>query len=219
MEVTVTNVTKRIKAAQVLSNVTMTLHSGCIVGFRGVNGSGKTMLMRILSGLVHPTEGEVAIDGKILGRNLSFPPSIGPLIERPAFLDEYSGRKNLQLLASICNRIDCAEVDQAISRVGLLPTEKKPYKKYSLGMKQRLGIAGAIMEHPEFILLDEPTNALDVDGIQMVKKVLREERERGALIVLACHDPVILEELSDEIYHIVEGQITSRYQVHNETES
>lgn len=209
MKIALDHVTKTIKGVDVLMDISMTLESGKIVGFRGVNGSGKTMLMRMISGLIRPTKGTVTIDGKVLGKDLSFPPSIGTLIENPAFLDGYSGFDNLKILASIRNRVSDDDIRETILRVGLDPENKKAFKKYSLGMKQRLGIAAAVLEHPELILLDEPTNALDVDGVEMVQNVIQQEKERGALILLSCHDPQVLNFLADEIYHIQEGRLTS----------
>lgn len=169
------------------------------------------MLMRLISGLIRPTNGTVFIDGKVLGKDISFPPSIGTLIENPAFLDGYSGFENLRILASIHNRITSEDIKATISAVGLDPESRKAYRKYSLGMKQRLGIAAAVMEHPELILLDEPTNALDVDGVAMVKEIIQKEKDRGALIILCCHDPEVLNALADEIYHIQEGKLASHH--------
>lgn len=209
MKIVLDHVTKTLKDVDVLMDISMTLESGNIIGFRGVNGSGKTMLMRLISGLIRPTQGTVTVDGKVLGKDLSFPPSIGTLIENPAFLDEYSGFENLKILASIRNRVSDIDIRESIARVGLDPENKKSFKKYSLGMKQRLGIAAAVLEHPDLILLDEPTNALDVDGVEMVQDVIHQEKERGALIVLSCHDPQVLNSLADEIYHIQDGRLTS----------
>lgn len=207
MTVTLTDVSKTIRGIEIIKPVSMTLHGGIITGLRGVNGSGKTMLMRLIAGLIRPTTGEVEVDGKKLWQDISFPGSIGVLIENPAFLDYYTGFENLKVLASIQNRASDEDIRENIRRVGLNPDDKKKYKKYSLGMKQRLGIAAAVFEKPEIILLDEPTNALDTNGVAMVKNVLSEEKARGALIVLACHDPAVLRELSDEIYSVEEGSI------------
>ncbi len=209
MKIELDHISKTIKGADVLVDISMTLNSGNIIGFRGVNGSGKTMLMRMIAGLIRPTKGTVAIDGKILGKDISFPPSIGALIENPAFLEWYSGFENLRILASIRSRVTDAEIKETMTEVGLDPENKKAYKKYSLGMKQRLGIAAAVMERPDLILLDEPTNALDVDGVEMAKKVLQKEKRRGALIILCCHDTEILNSMADEIYHIQEGRLTA----------
>lgn len=211
MKLIVDHVSKTIKGIDILTDISMVLTSGHIVGFRGVNGSGKTMLMRLISGLIRPTNGTVSIDGKVLSKDISFPPSIGTLIENPAFLDGYSGFENLRILASIHNRITSENIKATISAVGLDPESHKAYRKYSLGMKQRLGIAAAVMEHPERILLDEPTNALDVDGVAMVKEIIQKEKDRGALIILCCHDSEVLNALADEVYHIQEGKLASHH--------
>ena len=208
MNIQLLDVSKIIKGADILSDVNAEFASGTVTGLHGVNGSGKTMILRLLAGLIKPTKGQVLIDGKELWKELSFPESMGALIENTAFLDYYSGLENLKVLASIRNRITEAEIKDAIHTVGLDPNSKKKYRKYSLGMKQRLGIACAVMEKPQVILLDEPTNALDTDGIQMVKRVVLREKERGAVIVMACHDAEVLRELSDVIYHINEGRIS-----------
>ena len=164
------NVTKRFKEHTVVDSVSMELVSGSVTGLKGINGSGKTMLMRLMCGLILPTEGRIMINGKEIGKDMDFPDNLGLLIENPAFLDNYSGFANLKMLAEIRNIITDENIWEVISRVGLDPDDKKKYKKYSLGMKQRLGIAGAIMEQPDILLLDEPTNALDTKGVEMLKK-------------------------------------------------
>ena len=189
MRVVLRNVCKDIKGARVLDNVNVELESGRVYGFKGKNGSGKTMLMRAISGLIK-VKGEIEIDGKILGKDFTFPPSIGILIENPSFVAEYTGLKNLEML-------------------GLDPDDKRTYKKYSLGMKQKLGIAAAFMEKPDIIILDEPINALDEAGAKQVHKILEEQKKRGALIIIACHDKEELEMLSDEIIEIYEGRIVA----------
>ena len=201
------NVTKRFKEHTVVDSVSMELVSGSVTGLKGINGSGKTMLMRLMCGLILPTEGRIMINGKELGKDMDFPDNLGLLIENPAFLDNYSGFANLKMLAEIRNIITDENIWEVISRVGLDPDDKKKYKKYSLGMKQRLGIAGAIMEQPDILLLDEPTNALDTKGVEMLKNIVQEEKKRGALIVLTCHDAEILEEMADEIYFMENGRI------------
>lgn len=208
-QIEIKNVTKIIKHNTVIDNVSLTVNSGKITGLKGVNGSGKTMLMRLVSGLILPTSGEIIIDGETLGKDITFPRSIGTLIENPAFLDNYSGFQNLKLLASIQGKISDEEIREAIIAVELNPDDKKKFRKYSLGMKQRLGIAAAVMEHPDIIILDEPTNALDIDGVQMVKRILQKEKERGALILISCHDLDILKELSDVIYLMNVGRLSS----------
>ena len=199
---------KSFKSAEVLKNINLTLESGKVIGLKGKNGSGKTMLMRALSGLILPTSGKVYINDKELGRHISFPPSIGILIENPSFISNYTGFKNLKILASIQNRISDDEIRDAIRKVGLDPDDKRTFKKYSLGMKQRLGIAAAIMERPDIVILDEPINALDEAGAGLIKGLLDELKANGSLIIIACHDTEELNYLSDEIYEIYDGEIT-----------
>lgn len=198
---------KSFKSAEVLKNINLTLESGKVIGLKGKNGSGKTMLMRAISGLILPTSGKVYINDKELGRHISFPPSIGILIENPSFISNYTGFKNLKILASIQNRISDDEIRDAIRKVGLDPDDKRTFKKYSLGMKQRLGIAAAIMERPDIVILDEPINALDEAGAGLIKGLLDELKANGSLII-ACHDTEELNYLSDEIYEIYDGEIT-----------
>ena len=199
---------KSFKRAEVLKNINLTLESGKVIGLKGKNGSGKTMLMRAISGLILPTSGKVYINDKELGRQISFPPSIGILIENPSFISNYTGFKNLKILASIQNRISDDEIRDAIRKVGLDPDDKRTFKKYSLGMKQRLGIAAAIMERPDIVILDEPINALDEAGAGLIKGLLDELKANGSLIIIACHDTEELNYLSDEIYEIYDGEIT-----------
>ena len=203
----ITDLVKDIKGKRIIDHVNLHLESGKITGLKGVNGSGKTMLMRLVCGLITPTSGSIVINGKRLGKDITFPESVGILIENPAFLDAYSGFENLKLLASIKHRIGPEEIRQTIARVGLDPDDKKKYRKYSLGMKQRLGIAVAVMEEPDIIILDEPTNALDSDGVAMLKEILHDQRERGALVLISCHDLPTLQELSDEIYLMESGAL------------
>ena len=208
MKITVNHLTKKLKGNIVSDDISLEMISGNVYGLCGYNGCGKTMLMRLLAGLIIPTGGEILYDQKRLGKDMNFPPNMGILIENPAFIDGKSGEDNLLLLSSIGARITKDEVRSAIERVGLNPDDKRKYKKYSLGMKQRLGIAAAIMEKPEVIILDEPTNALDKDGIELVKSIIMEEKDRGALIIMSCHDYSILENCCDCIYKIEHGKIT-----------
>lgn len=201
------SVSKIIRKIEVIKDVSLSMESGKVYGLKGVNGSGKTMLMRLISGLIRPTSGTIRIDGKVLGKDISFPSDIGILIENPSFLDNYTGKENLQLLAEIHKKVSDQRITEVLSQVGLDPQDKRKYKQYSLGMKQRLGIAGAVLEHPQVLLIDEPTNALDTTGVEMVKKIIMEERNRGALIVLACHDFAILNEVSDKLFFVEEGKI------------
>lgn len=167
------------------------------------------MLMRLIAGLIHPSYGEIVYDGKMLGKDIDFPENMGILIENPAFLGGMTGFDNLKLLASIQGKISDDMIMKSITRVGLDPKDKKKYRKYSLGMKQRLGIASAIMEIPDLVILDEPTNALDANGVEITKKIIAEEKERSALVIITCHDQEILEDVCDVIYTIEHGKITN----------
>ncbi len=216
MRIELDKVTKRIRKNTVLHEVTLKMHEGRIYGLQGVNGSGKTMLMRTVIGLIRPTEGSVSVNGRILGRDMEFPESIGFLLENPAFLGQYSGYENLNMLAGIKGRVLTGQIKDCIRAVGLDPEDKKKYRKYSLGMKQRLGIAAAIMEEPDIVVLDEPTNALDESGVRLVQDILRREKVRGALVILSCHDIGILRELSDEIFRMEAGRIVEHICLNDE---
>lgn len=207
MSVEIKGLNKSIQGVSILKDISMGFPSGCVTGLSGVNGSGKTMLIRAVAGLIRPNSGTIDIDGKRLWRDISFPPSVGVLIENPAFLNDRTGLENLRILASIKNLVAEHELRQTLEDVGLDPDDKRKFRKYSLGMKQRLGIAAAVMERPDLLLLDEPTNALDSDGVAMFKRTIARERERGATCVISCHDASILRELSDQIYYLAEGHI------------
>lgn len=198
---------KFIKKNQVLKNINLSLQKGNIYGFRGPNGSGKTMLLRVLSGLVKPSDGKVTVGGKQLHRDISFPENVGILIEYPGFIPEYTGFANLKLLSMIQNKINDNEISAVISRVGLDPNDKRKFKKYSLGMKQRLGIAQAIMEKPDLLILDEPTNALDEKAVEIVHQLLVTLKNEGKTILIASHDKETLQKVSDTIYDIESGEI------------
>ena len=207
MKVELKNVSKRLNDVTVLEDISLTLESGTIYGLKGKNGCGKTMLMRMMAGLIYPTSGTGSIDGEILHKDIATPRSIGILIENPAFLPGYTGQRNLELLAGLTGKADRTQIAKTMSRVGLDPNDKRTYRKYSLGMKQRLGIACALMECPDLILLDEPINAIDEKGVPKIWEALQEEKQRGALIVLACHDTEELTSLADQIITIEEGKI------------
>ncbi len=203
----VENLSKEIKNLRVLNKINLELNKGKIYGFRGKNGSGKTMLFRALCGLIKPTEGTVEINGQVLGEHISFPDSVGVIIEYPGFLPSLSGYENMKLIAEINNKIGEKEIKEIIEAVGLDPEDKKKFKKYSLGMKQRLGIAQALMENPELIILDEPTNALDSEAVLSIKELLFNKKKENKLILIASHDKEELEVLSDEIFYIENGSI------------
>lgn len=200
------HVSKQIKGSLVIDDVSLTFDPGRIYGLRGINGSGKTMLMRLICGLIRPTSGKICYDDMELGHDIFFPPDVGILLENPSFLDGYTGYQNLKMIADIQKIIGEKEIREILDKVGLDPTDKRKYKKYSLGMKQRLGIAAALMEQPDLVILDEPFNALDVDGVNMAANLIRNEKERGALVILACHDREQLDFLADEIIEISGGR-------------
>lgn len=207
MSIVVKHATKDIGPDCVLDDVSLDIPRGCVTGLAGINGSGKTMLMRAACGLIRLTAGEIIVDGKRLGVDAEFPPSIGLCIEGPAFLDFKSGFDNLRLLARIKGIASEADIRTSLERVGLDPSLSKRYHGYSLGMKQRLGIAAAIMERPDVLVLDEPTNALDASGVEMLKRVVCEERDRGATVLVSCHDAAVLQNLADKIYRMQAGKI------------
>ena len=211
MYLEVKGISKYFGKTCVLNNINLEMETGHIYGFWGRNGSGKTMLMRIISGLVFPSDGAIIIGGEQLGKDISFPRSIGALIENPGFIPGYSGFKNLKILASIRNKISDADIREVMLHIGLDPDDRKKAKKYSLGMKQKLGIAAALMEKPDLILLDEPTNALDENSTKVLKEILLEHKRRGALLIVACHIREELEYLSDEIICLNEGHVIKRY--------
>ncbi len=205
MKIEVTNYTKKIKNNTVLDNVTSTFESGKIYGLHGRNGSGKTMLLRAISGLILPTSGYVSINGKIVGKDIEFPENIGIIIEHMSLMNEYSAFDNLKMLAKIRNKISETEIRKALVRVGLDPESKKKVKTFSLGMKQKLNIAQAIMEEPEILLLDEPTNALDEETVKSVRDLLLELKENGTVIIIASHNKEDLDILCDHILEIENG--------------
>ena len=196
------NVTKRIKENTVLDNVSYTFKSGFVYGLYGQNGSGKTMLLRAISGLINLDSGSIFIDGEKLHDKIEFPPETGIVIENMELLPECSAKRNLQMLAKIKNIADEKDIIFSLERVGLDPDSDKKVKKFSLGMKQRLNIAQAIFENQKIILLDEPTNALDEEAVQLIYKIIREEKSRGATIIVATHHKEDLKEVCDVILKI-----------------
>ena len=207
------NVTKRIKENTVLDNVSYTFKSGFVYGLYGQNGSGKTMLLRAISGLINLDSGSIFIDGEKLHDKIEFPPETGIVIENMELLPECSAKRNLQMLAKIKNIADEKDIIFSLERVGLDPDSDKKVKKFSLGMKQRLNIAQAIFENQKIILLDEPTNALDEDAVQLIYKIIREEKSRGATIIVATHHKEDLKEVCDVILKIAEGKLLRKMKI------
>lgn len=207
MELIVNNLNKTIRKKVILSDVNLSLKSGHIYGFVGRNGSGKTMLFRALAGLMGIDSGSIVWEGKTLHKDFSVLPSLGIIIENAGLYPNFTGIENLTYLAKLAKRIGQEEIIQAITRVGLNPYDKRLYGKYSLGMKQRLVIAQAIMEKPDVIMLDEPTNSLDEAGVEEIRRVILEEKERGALILVASHNKEDIQILADELYRVENGQV------------
>lgn len=207
MQVEVKKLGKQIKGNVILEDVNLKLESGRIYGMYGRNGSGKTMLLRCLAGLLRYEQGEIAYDGKCLHKQITIPPNAGVMIENVGFWSMYTGFENLKMLASIRQKIDDARIRDVIAEVGLDPSDKRNVGKYSLGMRQRLAIAQALMEYPDILLLDEPTNALDEDGIELFRELLRREKERGCIIVLASHNKEDINQLADVRLHMVKGRL------------
>lgn len=212
MYLEIEELTKIIGNETVLDHITLSMDVGKIYGLWGKNGSGKTMLIRAICGLIRPSSGKVIIDSEVLGEKQDFPQSVGALIENPGFIDKYTGYQNLKILAEIKKEIGKEEIEAVLEKVGLQEQKHKKYKKYSLGMKQKLGIAAALMEKPRLILLDEPTNALDEASVKMLHNLLLEYKQEGALIILASHDREELEQLSDIIYEVENGRIKNQYE-------
>lgn len=206
-EIIVDHVSLQIKKAKLLSDINLTLHSGKVYGLRGRNGSGKTVLMKCICGFMRPTEGSVSVNGKVIHRDMDFLPSAGIIIEEPGFFPNYSGFQNLKILAGIQNRITDDKIRQMMEMVGLDSAMKKSVGKYSLGMRQRLGIAQAMMEDPDILVLDEPTNGLDEDGVEWFRQFILEQKEKGKLILLASHSREDIEMLSDEVYFMEKGTL------------
>lgn len=209
MKIEIQGLEKKIKGNLVLKDINLELTGGTIYGLQGKNGCGKTMLMRTIAGLILPTKGRVVINGKELHKDISIPESIGILIENPSFLADYSGFENLKMLAMLQGNVSDEEIKELLVQVGLETAGKKKYGKYSLGMKQRLGVAAAIMGKPEIILLDEPINAIDGEGVEEIRKVIRSLCSDERIIIVACHDKEEMALLADEIIQMREGVIIS----------
>lgn len=207
MKININDISREIKSNKILNTITLEFESGKIYGLCGHNGSGKTMLLRAIAGLIQIDKGEIIIDHQILHKDIDYPPEMGLIIETPTFFKYYTGMENLLYLAEIKDKISKPDVLEALKRVGLNPNDKRTVAKYSLGMKQRLAIAQAIMEKPQLILLDEPTNALDQDAILQFKKIMAEEKKRNACIIIATHNHQDINELFDEKIYLNSGRI------------
>lgn len=203
----VDQVTKQYGGITVLSDICMELHEGNIYGLVGRNGCGKTMLMKCVSGFVRPTSGTITIDGKRLYQEIDMPQDMGIIIENPGFIPNYSGYKNLKLLASVKNVIGRKQIVKYMEKLGLDARSRKHVSSYSLGMKQKLGIIQAVMEKPSLLILDEPMNGLDYDSVRLVRELLKEIADEGTLILLASHNREDIEVLCDRVYYMDAGKL------------
>ncbi|MDD3184359.1 MAG: ATP-binding cassette domain-containing protein [Anaerostipes sp.] len=209
-KIIVKNATKEIRKKIILDNINYTFENGKIYGLSGRNGCGKTMLLRALAGLIFLNEGNISYDGQVIHKDIDFPESIGIVIENVDLLGQFDGFTNLKLLAEIKNIITDEEIIDILNRIGLDAGNKKKVKHYSLGMRQKLAIAQAIMENPEVLLLDEPTNGLDEDGVLKIRELLLEMKDRGCIIILASHNKEDLGILADEIIYMNHGKILEK---------
>lgn len=200
-------VSKKFGEEWALKEVSVQLERGKIYGIVGNNGSGKTVFMKCICGLLPITSGRIWVGGKEIGKEIDFPESLGVIIETPGFLSGLTGRKNLEILADLRKRTDRTGIEEAMRKVGLSPDMKKQVSKYSLGMRQRLGIAQAIMENPEFLVLDEPFNGLDHRGVEEIRKLLKDLKEEGKTMILASHNAEDINILCDEVYEMDAGNL------------
>lgn len=202
-----TKVRKCFHGEEVLQELDFQVERGKAYGIAGNNGSGKTVLMKCICGLLPVTQGLIRVGGKYIGKEIDFPESLGAIIETPGFLDHLSGRKNLEILADLRGNLTGRDISVALLRVGLNPGLTKPVAKYSLGMRQRLGIAQAIMEDPKLLILDEPFNGLDKHGVKEIRALLLEEKEKGKTILLSSHNSEDLRILCDRIFEMDAGAL------------
>lgn len=201
------DVSLTIKKTEILKHVTVDFEKGKIHGLIGRNGSGKTMLMKCICGFVKPTDGTISVNGKQVGKDCDFPVSVGIIIETPGFIPYYSGYKNLKLLADLRKQITGEQVKEAMGRVGLDPELKRHVRKYSLGMRQRLGLAQAIMEDPELLILDEPMSGLDKEGVADMRRYLLDLKSRGKTILIASHSAEDIAVLCDTVWEMDKGRL------------
>ncbi|MEA5014251.1 MAG: ABC transporter ATP-binding protein [Candidatus Limiplasma sp.] len=192
---------------QVLKDIDVIFEKGTIYGLVGSNGCGKTTLMRCICGFSKPTSGEVYVNGKQVGKDVDFAPSTGIIIEAPGFLPHYSGLRNLQILANISGKASMQRAIEVMRLVDLNPDDKKPVGKYSLGMRQRLGLAQAMMENPDILMLDEPFNGLDRNGMQDIRQLLQRLKKQGKLIILVSHYAQEIEDNCDIVWEIAHGRL------------
>ncbi len=206
--INVVNLKMRFGEELVLKGINRDFEAGKIHGIVGNNGSGKTVLMKCICGFLMPAEGMVKVGGKVIGKDVDFPEDVGIIIETPGFLPGITGVKNLKILASLKRKIKEPQIREAIEKVGLDPDLKKPVSKYSLGMRQRLGIAQAIMEDPSILILDEPFNGLDKNGVLQMRELIKGLKKEGKTIILASHNQTDIDELCDSVCEMDAGVMT-----------
>ena len=204
------NATKKFGTQTVLNNVSLTLEDGKIYGFVGQNGCGKTVLFKSICGFIYLDRGTITVDGKVIGKDIDIIKDAGIIIESPGFLPNYSAFKNLKFLTMIKDNIGDEQIKSTVISVGLDPESKKVVGKFSLGMRQRLGIAQAIMENPHILILDEPMNGLDKRGVEDIRKILMDLKKKGKLILLASHNPLDIDILCDCVYELDAGTIVNQ---------
>lgn len=197
-----------ISKNEILKDIDLALDANQIHGLIGRNGSGKTMLMKCICGFIKPTSGEIVVDGKRIGKDVDFPKNMGIIIETPGFIPYYSGYRNLKLLAGLKGKISKQKIMKSMEQVGLDPKLKRHVRKYSLGMRQRLGLAQAIMEDPDILILDEPFNGLDKDGVKEMREYLLSYKEQGKTILICSHSAEDIEVLCDTVYEMDKGRIS-----------
>ena len=205
MVIDVKNISLTIKKQKILDNVSLSCEEGKIYGLVGRNGSGKTMLMKCICGFIKPTAGEITVDGKRVGKDVDFPKDMGIIIETPGFIPYYSGYKNLKLLAGLNNKIGKEEVRNSMKQVGLDPDLRRHVRKYSLGMRQRLGLAQAIMENPKILILDEPFNGLDKEGVAEMREYLLGYKKQGKTILICSHSAEDITVLCETVHEMDKG--------------
>lgn len=203
----INKISKKLKKEEVLKDVSMEVRKGTICGVVGNNGSGKTVLFKCILGIYKIDSGEIWIDGKLMKRNSGITTGVSAIIENPAFLDNYSGLNNLKYLYELNHKKDMEHINAIMEYMGLNPKDKKKVKNYSLGMKQRLSIAQAIMDDNDLIILDEPMNGLDKNGVSDVRRILMDLKEKGKTIIIASHNPQDIEMLCDDVYEMDAGRI------------
>ncbi len=203
----VKNVSLVTKEYTILDDISIHVEPASVVGLVGGNGSGKTMLMKCICGFYNSYSGQILVAGKEVGKDIDFPEDTGIIIETPGFIPYYSGYKNLKVLADLCGKINENEIREYMEMVGLDPQLKRAVRKYSLGMRQRLGLAQALMEQPKLLILDEPFNGLDKNMTEKIRKVILGEKEKGTTILLSSHNPIDIELLCDKVYYLDGGKL------------